>query len=246
MIRALVADDEEPARRRLIRHLHALGGLEVVSEATDGADAFSQAQVLRPDVLFLDVRMPELDGIELAKRGSALPPIIFTTAYDEFAVRAFEAEAVDYLLKPILTARLAAAVERVRQMCRSEAPRLATAQPLAAGLATASVPRVTARWRDALHLFDAREVARFYALDKYTAFQVGSKEQLTQESLCSLEQRLQGHGFLRVHRGELVNLALVRVLHDSECGYELEFSDGQRSRVSRRHAGVLRAVLGIG
>jgi len=244
-MRAVVADDEELARRRLVRLIQSLGSIEVVGEATDGNDALAQVRSLQPDVLFLDVRMPELDGIELATRNVMLPSIVFTTAYDEFAVHAFEVEAVDYLLKPITAERLSVAVQRVRQSRLSTSVCIASAMRAAVDAPAASLPRVTAKSRGAIHLFDARQVTRFYALDKYTAFQVAGREHLTQESLGSLEERLQGYGFLRIHRAELVNLALVRVLHDTECGYELELSDGQRSRVSRRLSATLKEVLGI-
>jgi DNA-binding LytR/AlgR family response regulator len=106
-VRALVVDDEPFARRRLIRMLAALGDVEVVGEAEDGVQALEQIGRLEPDVVFLDIRMPGLDGMSLAAAGRGmLPPVIFTTAYDEYAVRAFAAEALDYLLKPVEPERL--------------------------------------------------------------------------------------------------------------------------------------------
>lgn len=244
-MRALVADDEEPARRRLIRQLQTLGGVEVVGEAADGMEALARMWSLQPEVLFLDVRMPALDGIAVASHEVALMPIVFTTAYDDFAVQAFDVDAVDYLLKPIALERLAAAVARVRLRSQAEAERITAALRGQSGPSPVGVPRVTAQSRGALHFFDAREVSRFYALDKYTAFQIAGQEQLTQEALGSLAERLGPHGFLRVHRSELVNLARARTLHGGETGYELEFVDGQRSRVSRRFSAALKEALGV-
>jgi len=157
-MRALVADDEEPARRRLIRQLQTLGGVEVVGEVADGLEALAQVRSLQPEILFLDVRMPALDGIAVASRNVTLTPIVFTTAYDEFAVQAFDVEAVDYLLKPIALERLAAAVARVRLRAQAEAERITAALRGQSGRPPAGVPRVTAQSRGALHFFDAREV----------------------------------------------------------------------------------------
>lgn len=244
-MRALIADDEEPARRRLIRQLETLGGIEVVGEAADGLETLARVRSLQPEVLFLDVRMPALDGLAVASHHVALMPIVFTTAYDEFAVQAFDVDAVDYLLKPIALERLAEAVARVRLRAQAETERIAVALRGHGGRPVALVPRVSAQWRGALHFFDARGVARFYALDKYTAFLIDGQEHLTQESLNTLAERLGPHGFLRVHRSELANLMRVRTLHGGENGYELEFTDGQRSRVSRRFSAALKGALGV-
>jgi two-component system LytT family response regulator len=242
-MRALVADDEEPARRRLIRQLLELGGIEVVGEAADGLEVLAKVRSAQPDALFLDVRMPELDGIGVASRGVPLPPIVFTTAHDEFAVRAFEVEAVDYLLKPIALPRLLVAVERIRHRMKAESAHIVAAAHTFGGQTPAVAPRVTSLSRGSLHFFDVREISRFYALDKYTAFMADGQEQLTQESLGALEERLCAYGFLRVHRGELANLARVRALQGVEGSHELVFLDGQRARVSRRFAAVLKKAL---
>lgn len=244
-MRALVADDEAPARRRLIRQLQTLGEVEVVGEAVDGLETLALLRSLQPEVLFLDVRMPELDGLAVAARDLGQLPIVFTTAYDAFAVQAFDVDAVDYLLKPIDPVRLATAVARVRLRSQAETERIRAALRDRNSQPCIGVPRVTAQSRGALHFFDAREVSRFYALDKYTAFHIANQEHLTPEALSSLEERLGPHGFLRVHRSELVNLARTRALHGGENGYELEFSDGQRARVSRRFSAALKEALGV-
>lgn len=122
-MRVLIVDDEPPARRRLRRMLERMPGVEVCGEAGDGVEALERIAERAPDLVLLDVRMPGLDGIELARRGESLLPIVFTTAYDEYALRAFEVAAVDYLLKPIRAERLRGALERARERSGPRTPR---------------------------------------------------------------------------------------------------------------------------
>lgn len=227
-MRVLVVDDELPARRRLIRMLARVDGVEVVGEAGDGLAARRQISALRPDVVLLDIHMPELDGIELAETEAGLPAIIFVTAHSQYAVRAFAVAASDYLLKPVQQARLEQALARVQS--RPTAP-----PPV----------RISARSGGALRLFDPRTITRFHASDKYTLFHVGADEYVLDDSLTTLESRLAGLGFLRVHRSELVNLAEARALHQQDGVATLELSDGQRAPVSRRAIAALKRRLGL-
>jgi DNA-binding LytR/AlgR family response regulator len=227
-MRVLVVDDELPARRRLIRMLARVAGVEVVGEAGDGAEARRQIAALRPDVVLLDIQMPEIDGIELAEAGADLPAIIFVTAHSQYAVRAFEVAASDYLLKPVQQVRLEQALARVQ---------LRPVEPPAV--------RISARSGGAVRLFDPRTITRFHASDKYTLFHVGAAEYMLDDSLTTLEARLAGLGFVRVHRSELVNLAAARALHMQNGVVMLELSDGQRAPVSRRAVAALKRRLGL-
>jgi DNA-binding LytR/AlgR family response regulator len=166
--------------------------------------------------------MPGVDGLALARQLGARPAVIFTTADAGQALAAFDVAAVDYLLKPVVRERLERALARVS----SSAP---------------APPRVSARDGQTLHVVDARRVTRFHALDKYTAFLVDGRELLGEESLGSLEARLAPHGFLRVHRGELVRLDAVVALD----GETVRLMDGQEARVSRRSLPELRKRLAI-
>jgi len=244
-LRALVVDDEAVARRRLRRLLERIGGVEIVGEARDGREALEQIGSLRPDVVFLDIRMPELDGLAVARSGPGLPPIVFTTAWDEHAVAAFEAAAVDYLLKPVDEDRLRVALERVRERL---APRIDPGR-LAALLARLEGPaapaRLAARLGSEIHLLDPRRITRLAARGGYVAVRIGEHEYLLEESLAALEERLAPLGFFRVHRGELVRLDAIRRLRREGDGGIVTLADGQEARVSRRVLPALIERLGI-
>jgi DNA-binding LytR/AlgR family response regulator len=250
MIRALIVDDEPLARGRLARMLGRIADVEVVGQAADGVEARALVARLTPDVVLLDIQMPELDGLGLAAEGG-LPPIIFTTAHRDHALRAFELAAVDYLLKPIEQPRLEAAIERVRARV---APRLGAAALRAvtevvgssASTSATTPTRLAATAGGVVRLFDPAELTRLWASDKYTLLTHGGREHVLDESLAQLEPLLAPHGFVRVHRAELVSLAAIRGLRpEPDGGATLELSDGQRARVSRRSLPALKAKLGV-
>jgi DNA-binding LytR/AlgR family response regulator len=220
--------------------LAELGGVEVAGEAANGREALERIDRLRPELLLLDIRMPELDGLALAARWTGLPPVIFVTAFDEHAIQAFEVGAIDYLLKPVRRERLEAAIERARTRILPAAESfraLPSREP--------ELPRIITHEGGSTRLFDAREITRFWASDKYTLFLAEGKEQLTAEPLSALEERLRPFGFLRIHRAELVRAAAIRALSSESGIHEVELLDGQRARVSRRSIALLRAELGL-
>lgn len=235
-MKVLVVDDEEPARRRLVRMLERLGGIEVVGEAADGEQALALVRERAPELLLLDIDMPEMDGLELAEL-PGVPLVIFTTAHAEHAVRAFEVAAVDYLLKPIARERLAEAIERAR----ARVGRAGVASPVAD-----SPPRITARSGGTVHVIDASEITRFHATDKVTIFIHEGRELVLDDSLAALEERLSPHGFFRTHRSELVSLAAVKALHSEGGSTHVELRDGSRAAVGRRVVAELKRRLGIG
>jgi DNA-binding LytR/AlgR family response regulator len=241
-VKALVVDDEAPARRRLSRMLSEIAGVEVVGQLEDGDSMLAALETCDAEVLFLDVRMPGMDGITLAQRYAELPPIVFVTAYDRYAVDAFEVNAVDYLLKPVRPERLTAAVERVR--VRQLASREAVGRALGAAVKS-QVPRVISSSRGLIKLFDARLITRFWASEKYTLFVADGVEQMTEEPLSTLEERLAAHGFTRIHRAELVRTDAVRALRVQTGSCEVELSDGQVAKVSRRALASIKSALGL-
>lgn len=242
----LVVDDEPLARRRLIRLLGSIPDTRVVGEAGDGIEALAKIRELSPDVVLLDIRMPGKDGLTLATEEPDLPPIVFTTAYDDYALAAFDAAAVDYLLKPVKLARLERALSRVRQRSAAEAVSAAEAMRRAAEVEQQpSTARLVAQEGTTSYLFDARKVARLYAADKYTVLHHESRDYLIEESLRELETRLGEHGFFRCHRAELVNLHFARALRADPQGALLDLTDGQVARVSRRQIAALRRALDL-
>ena len=240
-MKVLVVDDEPLARRRLCRMLAKLR-VEVGGEAADGAEALALVARERFDALLLDIRMPGMDGLALAASSDELPPIVFTTAYDEHAVRAFEVSAVDYLLKPVKLERLRAALDKV---ARAPAAALPALRVLLERVARPEIKPLAARAGTTVRLLDPRGVARIRAEDKYALVRDEGRDYLLDESLRALEERLAPLGFLRVHRAELVNLARVRALHVEDDAPSLELDDGQRVPVSRRLAPELRRRLGL-
>jgi DNA-binding LytR/AlgR family response regulator len=252
-VRVLVVDDEKPARDRLIRMLARIEGVSVAGEARDGEEAARMIAELAPDAVLLDVNMPRLDGMSLAlEHLGALPAVVFVTAYDDHAVRAFEAGAVDYLVKPVRQERLERALERARERGPARAAGRETDAGIEAllrrlaGAGAAEIEcRISVAQAGTVRFFDARQVSRFWSSDKYTLFCHGGDELMLEETLGALERRLAPHRFVRVHRSELINLSLVEALHHEDGIHEVELADGQRARVSRRSLAALRRALGL-
>jgi DNA-binding LytR/AlgR family response regulator len=240
-MKVLIVDDEAPARRRLRRMLDQLGGIELVGEADGGLSALREIERLQPDLLLLDIEMPDLDGMALAARYAHLPPVVFVTAHDEYAVRAFEANAIDYLLKPVRAERLAEALKRAQARTRSAAESFGALPPIG----KSEIPRVVTHERETIRFFDARTITRFWASEKYTLFFADNKEHLTEEPLSALAERLAPWGFFRVHRAELIRITAVRALTSGDGIHEVRMEDGQIARVSRRLVGLLKKELGL-
>jgi two-component system, LytTR family, response regulator AlgR len=238
-LRVLIVDDEAPARERLRSLLAEIGNLDIAGEAANGEQAIRLAVDLSPDVVLLDVRMPGVDGIEAARQLNSLvepPAVIFTTAYDEYAVNAFEAQAVGYLLKPIRKEKLAASLAQAGRLTRPQLQRIA---------ATTDVPlrrtHIAARHREGLRLIPLEEIQFFFAEQKYTTVRHLKGEDLIEDSLRSLEEEF-GAAFVRIHRNALVS---VRYLDGIDRNTEGQYFVRLRGctaplQVSRRMAGELK------
>lgn len=245
-IRALIVEDEPPARRRLIRMLEESGQVEIVAEADTVRDAVAKAKEFDPDAIFLDIRIPGGDGFEVLKRLAEVPEVVFVTAYDDYAVRAFEADAVDYLVKPVTKERLEEALARlVRRIDKGEVPeaiaRVVTAQP-------GMPPRVVARRRGRIILLDPTQLTHVTADHTLVFAWKDGQSYLVPRTLQELEDLLFPHGFRRTHRGALVNLAHIASVQPAESGnFELELDDPDRTRIalSRRRARGLRDEIGF-
>lgn len=221
--RVLIADDEPAARRGVRQLLAAFPEFSVAGECRDGREALAALDTLSPDVVFLDVQMPELDGFEVVRRRTPdrMPAIVFLTAFDQFAIKAFDAEALDYLVKPVTERRFAATMKRVTRRLQSDgAPR----EP--------ALVVTTPRGAVVVHL---REIDWIEAADYYARLWVGARSYLLRESLDDLEKRVVRHGFARAHRRALVRVNGVRALQ-KQSGGELValLASGAKVSVSRR------------
>lgn len=242
-LRLLLVDDELPARRRLKELLDDLRervGLEVVAEAANGREALDLAAQHAPDVVLLDIRMPEIEGIEVARHMQTLkrpPAIVFTTAYDAYAIKAFEVHAVDYLLKPIRIARLEDALARARSALPPRDDTLASLQG-------AARQHLCSQERGRIHLIPVEEIVYLKAELKYVTVRTAEREFLLEESLARLEQEFAAR-FVRIHRNCLVARAAVRGFeraHDEGDGHWVVVLDGldEKLPVSRRQQHVVR------
>ncbi len=240
-MKVLIVDDEAPARDRLKRHLDDLEGYELLDEAENGKQALDACNQKRPDVVLLDIRMPGLDGIETARYLSELddpPAVIFTTAYNEYAIDAFDAQAIGYLMKPIRRSRLERALQHAARLTGSQIKAITSSET--------SKPRdhVCAKVRNELRLIPLDEIYFFQSDQKYTRVCYRDGEVLIDESLKSLEQEFQDR-VLRIHRNTLVTKSELLALDKSGDGsYFARLRNAtEELPVSRRLISSLRKTL---
>ncbi|HEU4885813.1 MAG TPA: LytTR family DNA-binding domain-containing protein [Longimicrobium sp.] len=260
-MRVVIVDDEPLARRGIRQLLAAHDDVEVAGEARDGREAVRVLRDLAPDLVFLDVQMPELDGFAVLRALDTLPAVIFVTAFDTFAVKAFELHALDYLVKPLHEARFHQALARARERLRSrEAVELARRLSLllaaggkGEGAADVKIDggtppepprRLVIATGGADLVLDVAEIDWIEADDYYAAVHARGRRHLIRESLASLEERLAGSRFVRVHRSALVNLARVREVRAGP-GEDpaVVLHDGTRLPLSRRRRRQVAAAL---
>jgi two-component system LytT family response regulator len=250
-IRTLVVDDEPLARQRLRTLLGPDPDLELIGECGDGRQAVTAVQQLKPDLMFLDVEMPALDGFEVlhALAGVALPVVVFVTAHDRYALRAFEAHALDYLLKPFDKERFAQALMRAKNQVRlgqaagiedrlrSLLQTVEERRPLPERLVVKSAGRVS--------FVRVAEVDWIEAAGNYVRLHLGKEEHLLRESLGGLEARLDPRRFVRIHRSTIVNIDRIRELRPTFHGdYQVVLKDGAELTLSRSCRDKLQKSLG--
>jgi two-component system LytT family response regulator len=243
-LRVLIADDEAVARRRIRRLLAADPDIAGVRECADGASTVQAIGADRPDLVFLDVQMPELDGFEVVQslRPSEIPAIVFVTAFDRYAIRAFDVHAIDYLLKPFTADRFRIALARVRERLDRREP--ADVAALVNDLRTTRryPARVAVRLADRVVVVDWRDVDWIAGADNYVTLHVGSRELLLRQTLASIERQLDPERFARIHRSAIVQLDRIAHLRPAshgdvdvvlKSGITLSLSRTWRARVRR-------------
>jgi two-component system LytT family response regulator len=231
----LVADDEPAARRGVRQLLAAFPEFAVVGECRDGREVLAALDVLNPDVLFLDIQMPEIDGFEVIRQRTPerMPAVVFLTAYDQFAIRAFEAEAHDYLVKPVSEARFAVTIRRLMKRLGSGGHAMPPREP---GIVVS-----TTRGAMVLRL---REIDWIEAADNYARVWVAGRGHLLRESMGRLERRVSAHGFARAHRQALVRIGGVRALREGDDGELVAvLACGAKVAVSRRRRAAFAAAV---
>jgi two-component system LytT family response regulator len=234
-IRTLIVDDEPLARSNVAVLLRRDPEIEIVGECGSGLEAAAEIRRTKPDLLFLDVQMPEIDGFDVLEMlGSTLPPaVIFVTAYDQYALRAFEAGALDYLLKPFDNARFDLALERAKKK-------------IEAGHGyTRRVERIAVKSSGEVAFVKIAEIDWIEAADYYSRLHVGTKTHMLRRSMAELESELDPAVFCRVHRSNIVNMERVCGLKVSEDGeHDVLLENGERVRLSRRYRKQFQEQMG--
>ena len=251
-LRAMIVDDEPRARQFLERLLAEQGEVEVVGEAKSGGEALALVAKLAPDVVFLDIQMPDLSGLEVARHltGDGAPVVVFVTAYDQHAVEAFEVAALDYLLKPIRRERLAETVRRVASELRAgkrgarqeAAVRTVLASP-AVQQGMEPLRRLPVRFRREVKLLDLDQVSRIVSRDRVVLACAEGREYLVDYTLQELEGRLPAGQFVRAHRASLVNIDAIESYGGEDGVLVLRLKDGTRVEASERRAAEVRRRL---
>jgi two-component system LytT family response regulator len=244
-LKIAIVDDEELARAVVREYLAGIADVEIVAECANGFEAVKAVSDLQPDLLILDVQMPKLNGFEVLELVGGDVAVVFVTAFDQYAIRAFEVHAVDYLLKPFGADRLAAAIARVRErLGRGETlpvPELASAgQAAAPGLAR----RILVRDGPRVHVLPVEKIDYVQAQDDYVCFRCEGKEYLKEQTLVQVEATVDPAKFVRIHRSYLLNLdRLARVETDERENRVATLVDGRRLPISRAGYGRLTALL---
>jgi two-component system LytT family response regulator len=243
-LRALIVDDEELARRLIREYLQGHADIEIVGECENGLDAVRQIGALAPDLVFLDIQMPRLTGLEVLELTGRRAGVIFTTAYDEHAIKAFELHAVDYLLKPFSKARFDDALARARTL---HAPAPGTqAQALDALVArkTAPLERILIRDREQVHVIAVEQVECIEAQGDYLAIHVDGKCHLKPQRISEIEEQLDATRFLRVHRSFIISLAHLQAIErPGPDRHAARLRSGKRVPISRSGYEKLRTLV---
>ena len=252
MLRAYVIDDERLAVQRMTRLLQDTGRVTVAGSASDPQQALEALRNADVDVVFLDIQMPEMTGFELIERLDRNIPVVFTTAYDRYALEAFAVNSIDYLLKPVEKARLERALDKLERFKMPGAQAPPDVRALAKQLARELAPgrrleRIASRVGERTTVLDVSRVTHFFAKDKLTFAVSGGREHLVDVTLAELESHLDPRRFVRIHRATIVNAAFVQELYPGVDGLLLRLKDDARTElnVARDRVRDLKERLGI-
>jgi len=244
VIRTIIVDDEEPARMVLREFLTKRSDIEIVAECANGFEAVKALAELKPDLAILDIQMPKLNGFEVLELTENQPIIIFATAYDQYAVKAFERHAVDYLLKPFSKNRLDEALEHVTEHLNKKKKLPLEAIAEAAGMRLATLERILVKDGSKVHVIPADKIDYIEAQDDYIAIKSENKTHLKQQRMAALEKLLDPTKFVRVHRSFIVNLERIgRIELYAKDSRMAILKDGTKLLISRAGYDKLKTML---
>jgi two-component system, LytTR family, response regulator len=252
MIHAVVADDEVLARQKLRQLLRDDRDIEIVGEASTALETIELVRAAHPELLFLDIHMPGMDGFDVVgaladqkeQKDLPIPRVIFTTAYDQYAVRAFEVNAVDYLLKPFTAERLRSAVQRAREQMAVRRPELTNANGANPAVNTFYTNRIIFKSRGRILFLPVSDIRWIGAEGNYVRLSTANETHLLRETMAHLEERLDPRGFLRVHRSFIVNLKYVKEVRKEATGDSVVIMDsGHKVALGRSYRAVLNSHL---
>ncbi len=257
LLRVLIVDDEPLARQRLLDLLEGREGIEVVGQATSGREAVEAIRALQPDLVFLDVQMPGMTGLDVVRQigPEQMPITIFVTAYDQYALKAFEVAAIDYLLKPFDDERFEQALERARRLLKLREVEtlrerllqlLQDDRPSTPSKSSPYLERIAVEMRGQVRVIPVRQIDYITASGPYAELHVGDQVYVIREQMQTLEERLDPNLFIRIHRSAIVRLDLIDVLLRGTGGrYAVRLKNGVRLKVSRSRREALERRLGL-
>ena len=242
MKKVIIVDDEKPARLLIIEFLESHKDLVIIKECNNGVDAVKAINTFKPDLVFLDIQMPGFTGFEVLQRLKKMPHIIFSTAYDQYALKAFEVNAVDYLLKPFKQERFDKAIKKIMDNDKSY---LSQIQNLVNGLneQEANLTNILVSIRNKLINIPVSTIIYIKADGNYAKLILEKKTHLTSYGLSKLEQKLNPQQFIRVHRSTVININAVKEAYSYPASYELIMTNGDLVKVSRSYLDAIRKLI---
>jgi two-component system LytT family response regulator len=245
---ALIIDDESLARQVIRNYLKAYPDIQIIGECNNGQDAVKQINSQKPDIVFLDIQMPELNGIEVIERLQYIPMIIFSTAFDEYAIKAFEINAVDYLLKPYDEHRFKKSIQRVQKQLRSDSRDL---QQLASLVQSFNDPqeyleRILLPCKDRMVFVNVKDIILIEAVENYVSLFTLNESHLLLQKISDIEDKLNPKHFFRIHRSYIVNLDFVESIHTwKKSGYRVRLKNGKELPLGRRRVKTFKLAFGL-
>ncbi|MDP2237373.1 MAG: LytTR family transcriptional regulator DNA-binding domain-containing protein [Bacteroidales bacterium] len=245
-IRTLIIEDEEPARNLLRTFLESFDEIDLIGECSDGFSGLKTINELQPDLVFLDIQMPRLTGFELLELLDDIPEIVFTTAYDEYALKAFDLNAVDYLMKPFSKQRLRQAVDKVIERFRIKSSGKEKVSQLVEQMHQKARPleRIVVKSGSKIHVIPIQDIEQLEAQDDYVMIHTAQGRFMKKETMASMEQNLPEDSFIRIHRSHIVNVSQIqRIEQYGKESYLLILKNGNQVSVSKSRIKDLKREL---